>query len=353
MNSIRCESPSTSGVLSFRIVESDIEIPMRILVMGGTLFLGRHIVEAALRRGHVVTIFNRGRENPSLFPEIERLVGDRNSNLSTLRGREFDAVIDPSAYNPKQIDLVLSALGVLPKHYTFISSISAYRGFPPGIRYDEDADLLPGSQDYGALKARTEAAIQSAMPGRVAILRPGLIVGPHDPTGRFTYWIRRVDAGGRVLAPGRRDRPIQFIDVRDLAEWSVLMAEDRVNAVFNAVGPQSTLTMGQFLDECLDASQSGARLDWLTDEQVLAAGIEGWTELPLWVAENDIEAGGIFLADNRRAREHGLEFRPLSQTVKDVQAWSRTTVEIRQSTLLVRTLSSEKEQATLARFDGF
>ncbi|WP_187631744.1 NAD-dependent epimerase/dehydratase family protein [Paraburkholderia sp. UCT31] len=326
---------------------------MRILVMGGTLFLGRHIVEAALKRGHNVTIFNRGRENPSLFPEIERLVGDRNSDLSALAGRQFDAVIDPSAYRPEQIDLALSALKAPPKHYTFISSISVYRSFPPAIQYDEDADVLLGSDGYGALKARTEAAIQSAMPGFVAIFRPGLIVGPHDPTGRFTYWIRRIDAGGRVLAPGRRDRRIQIIDARDLAEWCLQMAEDKVNAVFNAVGPQSTVTMGQFLDQCLEGSQGGAQLDWLTDEQVLAAGIEGWTELPLWVAESDMDAGGIFYADNRRATGRGLNFRPLAQTIRDTRDWSRATGEIKRSPLLVQTLSSRKEQATLAHFSGF
>jgi 2'-hydroxyisoflavone reductase len=323
---------------------------MRILVMGGTLFLGRHIVEAALKRGHDVTVFNRGRENPSLFPEVERLVGDRNTNLSTLAGRQFDAVIDPSAYSPEQIDLVLSALKAPPKHYTFISSISVYRGFPPGTRYDEDTDVLPGNDGYGALKARTEAEIQSAMPGCVAIFRPGLIAGPHDPTGRFTYWIRRIDAGGCVLAPGRRDRPIQFIDARDLAEWSLRMAEDKVNAVFNAVGPEPTLMMEQFLDRCLEDSQSCAQLNWLTDEQVLAAGIEGWTELPLWVAESDSDAGGIFYADNRRAIKLGLEFRPLAQTIKDTRDWSRATGEFKESPLLVKTLSSGKEQATLARF---
>ncbi|MFM0597479.1 NAD-dependent epimerase/dehydratase family protein [Paraburkholderia dilworthii] len=315
--------------------------------MGGTLFLGRHIVEVALGRGHDVTIFNRGQENPTLFPEIERLVGDRNSNLSSLAGREFEAVIDPSAYNPEHVHLLLSALKGPPRHYTFISSISVYRGFAPGIQYDEDADLLAGSEGYGALKARTEAAIWSAMPERVAILRPGLIAGPYDPTGRFTYWIRRIEAGGRVLAPGRRERPVQFIDARDLAEWAMLLAEDQVSAVYNAAGPHSTLTMGQFLDHCLEASQSDARLEWLTDEQILASGIEGWTELPLWIAENDTEAGGIFHADNRRARELGLGFRPVAETIRDTRDWIRADGEVKRSPLLVQTLSSVKEQSTI------
>jgi 2'-hydroxyisoflavone reductase len=316
--------------------------------MGGTLFLGRHIVEAALQRGHDVTIFNRGRQNPSLFPEIERLVGDRDSDLSALANRQFDAVIDPSAYRPEQIDLVLSALKAPPNHYTFISSISVYRSFPPGTRYDEHADTLPGNEGYGALKARTEAAIQSAMPGRVAILRPGLIVGPHDPTGRFTYWIRRIAAGGRVLAPGRRDRPIQFIDARDLAQWCLQMAEGNANTVLNAVGPASTLTMDHFLNRCIDVSSSHAQLAWLTDQQVLDAGIEGWTELPLWIAEHDADAGGIFHADNSRALSRGLTFSPLDRTIRDTLEWAQQSGDEQPSPLLVEALSASKEQATLA-----
>jgi 2'-hydroxyisoflavone reductase len=318
--------------------------------MGGTLFLGRHIVEAALKRGHDVTVFNRGRENPSIFLEVERLVGDRNTNLLALAGRQFDAVIDPSAYTPSQIDLVLSALPVHPEHYTFISSISAYRSFAPGTRYGEDAPLISATDGYGGLKARTEAAVQAAMPGRVAIFRPGLIAGPYDPTDRFTYWIRRIEAGGHVLVPGRQDRPIQFIDARDLAEWSLKLAEDKVNGAFNAVGPESTLTMKHFLDQCLAVSQSAAQLDWLTDAQVLAAGIDGWTELPLWLAESDSDAGGIFYADNRRALAQGLSFRPVAQTIADTREWSRATGHAKDSPLRVKTLSAAKEQVTLERF---
>ncbi|MBZ5790461.1 NAD-dependent epimerase/dehydratase family protein [Burkholderia contaminans] len=325
---------------------------MHILVMGGTLFLGRHIVEAALQRGHEVTIFNRGRQNPFLFPEIERLVGDRDSDLSALAGRQFDAVIDPSAYRPEHVDHVLSALKAPPKHYTFVSSISVYRSFPPGRRYDENADTLPGNEGYGALKARTEAAIQSAMPGSVAILRPGLIVGPHDPTGRFTYWVRRTAAGGRILAPGRRDRPIQFIDARDVAQWCLQMAEGNANTVLNAVGPASTLTMAQFLGQCNEVASSRAQLVWLTDQQVLDAGIEGWTELPLWIAESDGEAGGIFRADNSRALRCGLAFTPLARTIRDTLAWTREAGDEPASPLRVDALSAAKEQVTLARFSA-
>jgi 2'-hydroxyisoflavone reductase len=316
--------------------------------MGGTLFVGRHIVETALKRGHDVTIFNRGRQNPSLFPEIERLVGDRETDLSALAGREFDAVIDPCAYTPEHIHLLLSTLKAPPKHYTFVSTVSVYHGFPPGVRYDEDTEVLVGNDGYGALKAMAEFALQSAVPGSVAILRPGLIVGPHDPKGRFTYWIRRIAAGGRVLAPGRPDRPIQYIDVRDLAQWCLQLTEDKINIVLNAAGPASTLTMEQLLNQCVEVCESRAQIAWLADQQVIEAGIEAWTELPLWVAESDALAGGIFHADNSRARKQGLTFSPLSRTIQDSFEWIQEAGE--EQAPPAPALTFEKEQATLARF---
>jgi 2'-hydroxyisoflavone reductase len=323
---------------------------MRLLIMGGTLFLGRHIVEAALRRGHEVTLFNRGLRNPGLFPTVEKLTGDRDSNLSALKGRRFDAVIDPSAYRPEQIDRLLAALSEPPFHYTLVSTISVYGAFPPRRRFDESTTVVAGHEGYSALKARAEEAVQAALAGRVAIVRPGLIAGPHDPTERLTYWLRRIDAGGCVLAPGRRERPVQFIDARDLAEWSVRLAEDRVCGVYHAAGPRATLTMGQFLDQSLAVSGSAGELAWIPDEEVVAAGIKGWTELPLWIAEDDVEAGGIFYADNRRAIEQGLTFRPLEQTIRDTLQWCREAGgESIDSPLRVRTLSAQKERKILAQ----
>jgi 2'-hydroxyisoflavone reductase len=322
---------------------------MRVLIMGGTLFLGRHIAEAALERGHEVTLFNRGLRNPTLFPAAEKLTGDRNTNLTALAGRRFDAVIDPSAYGPEQIDLLLSTLGEPPAHYTFVSTISVYGTYPPKRRYDESTAVVAGHEGYGALKARAEEALLAAIPGRAAVVRPGLIVGPYDPTGRFTYWPCRVAAGGQVLAPGRRERPVQFIDARDLAEWSVRLAEDRVAGVYHAVGRQAALTMGQFLDECLRIAGNDAELVWTPDDEVRAAEIEGWTELPLWIAEDDAEAGGIFEADNRRALGQGLTFRPVAQTIGDTLQWCWESGAAADSPLGVQTLSAEKERATLAR----
>jgi 2'-hydroxyisoflavone reductase len=325
---------------------------MNVLIMGGTLFLGRHIVEAALKRGHDVTLFNRGLRHPGLFPTVDNLTGDRNTNLHALAGRRFDAVIDPSAYRPEQIGSLLDALGEAPPHYTFVSTVSVYREFAPRQRFDESASVLEGHEGYGALKARAEEALQAALPGRTSIVRPGLIAGPYDPTGRLTYWPSRIDAGGEVLAPGRPERPVQFIDARDLAEWLVRLTEDRVGGVFQATGPHDTLTMAQFLDACLAVTRSDAQLTWMPDEDVVAAGIEGWTELPLWIAEDDAEAGGIFYADNRHAIEHGLRFRPLTETLRDTLDWWRkasegegeTGADTRQQ---VKTLSAEKERETL------
>ncbi|MGI4859318.1 MAG: NAD-dependent epimerase/dehydratase family protein [Janthinobacterium lividum] len=322
---------------------------MKLLVMGGTLFLGRHIVEAAIKRGHQVTLFNRGLQNPTLFPDVEKLVGDRDKDLAPLRGRRFDAVIDPSAYTPDQVEALLRTLDDPPGHYAFISSISAYRTLPPGVRYAEDTARAAGDEGYGALKARTEEALVAALPDRLTILRPGLIVGPHDPTDRFTYWVRRLDAGGRVLAPGRRERPIQFIDARDLADWTIVLAEAQVHGTFNAVGPAASLTMASFLEGCNATIGKGAEFQWVPDRELINAGVQPWTELPLWLPEEDPEDGGIFLGNNDRAVCNGLRFRPVAETVADTLAWSHSVASLPRSPLAVDTLTPEKEQLLLSR----
>jgi 2'-hydroxyisoflavone reductase len=296
---------------------------VRVLVLGGTLFLGRHVVEAALARGHEVVLFNRGRRNPHLFPHIEKLRGDRDGDLAALRGRRFEAVIDPSGYRPEQVRAVTDVLGGAIAHYLFISSISVYRDFPPHRSFDEDAPLAEGDQGYGALKARCEDALEEALPGRVARVRPGLIVGPHDPTDRFTYWPRRIARGGTVLAPGRPERAVQLVDVRDLAEWCVRLAEHYRFGVFNAVGPRSTLTMCRLLEDCAAVAEGLARFMWVPDEHLLAASVKPWTELPLWVPERDSRVGGMLLADNRRAVAAGLTFRPLADTIRATLEWDR------------------------------
>jgi 2'-hydroxyisoflavone reductase len=311
---------------------------VKLLVLGGTVFLGRHIVDAALARGHAVTLFNRGRQNAHLFPALEKLRGDRDGDLSALRGRRFDAVIDPSGFTPAQVRATAAAAPDV-EHYTFISSVSVYQSFPPGRTFDEDAPVLQGDEGYGALKARAEEALDAALPGRVA----------HDPTDRFTYWPRRIARGGDVLAPGRPERPVQFIDARDLADWCVRLAEQRRAGVFNANGPAATLTMGDLLDACRATIGSDARLHWIADEALEAEGVKQWTELPLWIPESHPAFGGFLLGDNRRALAAGLTLRALAETIGATLAWDR--VEGTQPTerpIRATPLTAEREAALLA-----
>jgi 2'-hydroxyisoflavone reductase len=292
---------------------------MRLLVLGGTVFLGRHVTQAALARGHRVSLFNRGRRSAGLFAQAEHLVGDRDGDLSVLRGRAFDAVIDCSGYSAAQVQRAAQVLGDGAGNYVFVSSISVCASFPPGRRFGEDVRLLEGDADYGANKARAEEAIAAALPGRVAIVRPGLIVGPHDPTGRFSYWPARIARGGEVLAPGRPERPVQWIDVRDLAAWCLDLAEQRHGGTFNAIGPN--LAMHALLDACRRASGSDARFTWIDDATLLAADVAPWSGLPLWIPDSDAQFGGMLLADNTRAVAAGLRCRGAEETARDTLAW--------------------------------
>jgi 2'-hydroxyisoflavone reductase len=326
---------------------------MKLLILGGTVFLGRHIVDAALARGHDVTLFNRGQHNPDLFPHVGKLVGDRDSNTNALRGHTFDAVIDTSGYRPQQIRSVMDVLDPSLPHYLFISTISVYRRFAPATSYNEHAPLAEGNDGYGALKVQCERLLEAAMPGRVAHVRPGLIVGPHDPTDRFTYWPRRVAQGGDVLAPGRPQRPVQVIDARDLASWCVQLAETRTTGVFNAAGPDTLLTMQMLLDACRVVTGSDARFTWIDDDRLLAAGVAPWTELPLWIPEPDIDAGGMLLADNRRAIAAGLRFRAIEDTIHATHAWdSSEHASVTPSAIRVTPLTSARERQLLDQFTG-
>ncbi len=218
---------------------------MRILILGGTVFVGRHLVEAALARGHEVTLFNRGQHGPDLYPGVEKLRGDRDGGLDALRGRRWDAAIDTCGYVPRIVRASATLLANAVDHYTFISSVSVYpeahtrhldEDSPVGALDDESVeDVTP--ETYGPLKALCEQAAEGAMSGRALTIRPGLIVGPHDPTDRFTYWPRRVAQGGEVLAPGRPERPVQIIDARDLAAWTLQLVASGARGVYNATGP--------------------------------------------------------------------------------------------------------------------
>jgi 2'-hydroxyisoflavone reductase len=223
---------------------------VRLLVLGGTKFLGRAVVEEALERGHAVTLLTRGETNPELFPDAERLRGDRNGDLTALEGREWDAVLDTSGYLPRVVRASAELLADHAAHYTFVSSISVYSDFSepageddtPLTRLDDTSDESLEGERYGGFKALCERVVDEVFPGRSALVRPGLIVGPNDPTRRFTYWPKRVAQGGEVLAPGRRGRQVQFVDARDLASWLVDLGERRTDGTFNATGPGAEAT---------------------------------------------------------------------------------------------------------------
>lgn len=241
---------------------------MKILVLGGTAFVGRHLTEVALDRGHEVVHFNRGRTSPGLFTEVETVVGDRESGLGALAGRSFDVVVDTSGYEPATVATSARQLSTAAGHYTFISSVSVYADVS-SAGVDENAALTVVPADeiegatrethYGGLKALCEKEVERVFPGTSLVIRPGLIVGPHDPTGRFSYWPHRLARGGEVLAPLPGARPAQLIDVRDLAAWIVACAEARQTGVFNAVGPASPLSFESLLDVCRTASQGPMR----------------------------------------------------------------------------------------------
>src|SRR3954467_4501151 len=241
---------------------------MRLLILGGTQFLGRHVAEEALRHGHELTLFNRGRTDPDAFPEAERVTGDRDGGLQALEGRDFDAVIDTSGYVPRVVRASAELLRDHTNVYVFVSTISVYGGFcepideesAVGTLTDDTVEEVTGDT-YGPLKALCEQAVQEVYGDRACIVRPGLIVGPRDPTDRFAYWVRRVADGGEVLAPGRPERVTQVIDVRDLAWFLLELAEGLQGGVYNATG--EPVPMGTVLDGCRQTSGADAELTWV------------------------------------------------------------------------------------------
>jgi 2'-hydroxyisoflavone reductase len=292
---------------------------MKALVLGGTRFLGRAIVDALLATGHEPTLFNRGLTEPELFPDVEQLRGDRSSDLSALEGSEWDAVLDVAAYMPDDVRRAVEALQGNVGRYVFVSSISAYadQSVPP-VEDAAVAQLQPGQESdedpelYGARKAACERIVEEAFGDAALVVRPGLIVGPYDPTGRFTYWPHRVARGGKVLAPGSPDDQVQFIDVRDLAAWMVQATANGVGGTFNATGEQ--MLFGDLLDECRAVAGSDAAFTWVDSERLLAEEVGPWMELPLWLPL--AEYAGIQQASVERARAKGLTYRPIADTIR-------------------------------------
>jgi 2'-hydroxyisoflavone reductase len=317
--------------------------PLSILILGGTGFLGPATIDAALARGHKVTIFNRGRTErfrPIKHDTVEVLNGNRDpekhadeadpttpKGLEQLQGRTFDVVIDNSGYYPRIVRASADWAAKAAKQYIFISSISAYADTskvaqdetaPVGTMEDPTIENMgPQFQYYGPLKALCEQAAEAAMPGRATIVRPGYIVGPGDPTDRFTYWPVRINRGGEVLAPGSEDDPIQIIDVRDLAEFLITAAERNATGLFNACGPETPAKWGDILSACVKAASTPASLTWVDAEFLNANGGGGF---PIWIPPVDAYAG-FHTWSNERAKAAGMKFRPVADTIKDTLAW--------------------------------
>lgn len=308
---------------------------MKILVLGGTAFLGPHFVRAAMARGHEVTLFNRGRTNPEMFRGLEQLRGDRDKGeLEPLKGRKWDAVLDTSGYVPGHVRQAASILGDNVGHYQFISTISVYGGFDKRPeRVDENAPTTKVTQEvidevktirqsfrhYGAMKALCEVAAEKVMPGRVSNIRPGLIVGPMDRSDRFTYWPWRIDQGGEVLCPGDVDGHSQFVDVRDLADWMLHCLEQNVTGVYNAVGFAGRTALSEVLSACKCATSSDVELTWASEEFLEKNRVRPYSEMPLWIPRQ-----GRRMVQNGKAMEKGLKFRPIADTIRDTLEWTKT-----------------------------
>jgi 2'-hydroxyisoflavone reductase len=307
---------------------------VRVLILGGTKFLGRAVVDEGLERGHELTLFNRGETHPELYPEVEKLRGNRDGDLSALEGRDWDVVIDPSGYLPRVVQQSVALLADRVGHYVFVSSLSVYGDFSevaredeaPLIRLDDTSDESLEGDRYGGFKARCEQVVAEVFPGRSARIRAGLIVGPNDPTGRFTYWPSRVARGGEVLAPGRKGRQVQFVDVRDLGAWLLDVGERGVSGTFNATGPEPPVTMGELLETCRAVSGSNARITWVDERFLREREVGEWMELPLWIAETGDPAWRRFQeVDVSRAVAEGLRFRAVADTVRDTLEWALRT----------------------------
>jgi 2'-hydroxyisoflavone reductase len=326
---------------------------MRILIIGGTRFLGRHLVEVALDHRHEVTLFNRGKSNPDLYPELETILGDREHDVNRLQGRIWDAVIDVAGYLPRIVRLSAEVLEPNVRRYVFISTISVYENFkkagidetyPVGKLGDETVEEITG-ETYGPLKVLCEQVVHDLYGERALIIRPGLIVGPHDPTDRFTYWPVRVARGGDVLAPQSPDAATQIIDVRDLSEFIIKLTEENASGVYNATGPDYELTMGKILEVGKQVSNSDANFRWASVEFLNQNKIEPWSDMPAWIPDDE-EGVGAARVDISRAIQAGLTFRPLEETIRDTLEWAMS----RPSDHDWRAgLNSERESEALAK----
>ena len=357
-------SAASAGAFAFSVrsttlfAEKSVK-PLRILILGGTGFTGPYQVRYALSRGHKVTTFNRGKTHPGELPkEVEQLIGDRNGQLDALKGRTWDVAIDNPTTLPVWIRDAAEILKGNVERYVFISTISVYADTSKGA--DETAPLAKyegadpyketlqamkasGYKTYGPLKALSEKEAEKWFPGKTLIVRPGLIVGPRDETDRFTYWPVRIERGGEVLAPGTPTDPVQFIDARDLAEWTIRMVENRETGIYNATGPAQPLAIGEMLDQIKAAFNSDTTFTWVPADFLEKQKVEAWSDMPVWTGEES----GMARTNIIRALGKGLTFRPLGETARDTLAWFKSQPQDRQSKLRAG-LTPEREAEVLA-----
>jgi 2'-hydroxyisoflavone reductase len=333
--------------------------PLKILILGGTRFLGLHMTAYALERGHTLTFFNRGKTKTDRYPEVERIKGDRNGEIDGLKNREWDAVIDNSGYVPRHVKLSAELLAPKVKQYVFVSSISVYPNFAQprdeksevGKLPDESVEKVDG-ETYGPLKALCEQAAMQAFEGRGSVIRPGLIVGPDDNTDRFTYWPARAARGGEFIAPGLPTDAFQIIDVRDLAAFSIHAIENSVTGTYNVVSDPDDFKFGELTDACVASAKKRAKpaaapravylpVDFLEKHEVAP-----WSEMPAWLPAKGDEAA-FAGTSNAAARAKGLKITPLSKTVDDTLAWHLARPAEEQAKLKAG-IAAEKEAAVLA-----
>jgi 2'-hydroxyisoflavone reductase len=342
----------------------DAATPMRILILGGTGFIGPHQVSYAVGRGHAVTVFNRGKTNASALPAgVEQLIGDRDGQLDALRGRKWDVVVDNPTTVPAWVRDAAQILKGNVERYVFISTISVYAsnrqpndetsplakyGGKEALSVTAEAEKAGHAKLYGPMKAAAEAEAEKWFPGKTLIIRPGLMVGPGDPTDRFTYWPVRIDRGGEVLAPGTPADPVQFVDARDVAQWTIRMIEQRAAGIYNATGPASPMGMGEMLAGISTALDSDAQFTWADAEFLRKRNVAAWSDMPVWIRPQGSSAA-MPRTSIKKALAAGLTFRPLEETARDTLAWFKTLPEDRR-TKLKAGLSPERERALLAEW---
>jgi len=335
---------------------------MKLLVIGGTRFVGRHLVDAALARGDSVTLFNRGQTPASLPPGVALIRGDRRADLAALAGQRWDAVVDCCGYLPSEVASMAEALDTRVDRYVFISSVSVYGSFATpnhegsALGHIDDADTtVVDGRTYGPLKALCEQALVQRLGHRALIIRPALVVGPHDPTQRFTWWparvYRAVQDGRPMIAPGTPTRPLQFVDARDLAQFVLTALDAGLAGPYNAAAPSGFTTMDGLLKACAKAAGGAPSLFWVSDAELQRQDVGPWVPLPLWIPAKD-EHTGFMATDCSKAHAAGLRTRPLQDTVNDTLAWWRSLPEAEQ-VFDKAGLTPEREAQVIAAVSGW